>query len=65
MTTSDLSPFENVLGGLSHFIKLIQWMYGVTHGAIHDRDVVKTGCRYGGMPQEQASDRQGIEIPGW
>jgi hypothetical protein len=65
MTISNLSPFENVLGGLSRFIKLIQWMHGVAHEAIHDRDVVKTGCRCGGMPQDHASDRQGIEIPGW
>lgn len=60
-----LSPFENVIGGLSRFIKLIQWIYGAAHRAIHDRDVVKTGCRFGGMPQNHANDRQRIEIPGW
>ena len=45
MTISRLSPFENVPDGLSHFIKLIQWMHGMAHAVVHDRDVVKTGCR--------------------
>ena len=41
MTIDGLFPFENVPGGLSHFIKLIQWMHGVARKAVHDRDDVK------------------------